>query len=90
MGGQSQSCFAFFSLASAFTPGSAQRLNDGQFELHLTSGDGARRLIQVSSGFIQWTNLSTNKTTGASMTFRDAEAANFEHLFYRALLENAP
>jgi trimeric autotransporter adhesin len=87
IGGDTQTYFAVFPATTAFVPGSLQRQPNGDFTGSLISADGNRVIIQATTDFSSWSNVSTNDPDGFPINFTDTSASGFPYRFYRAVLE---
>jgi len=64
---------------------SAERLDNGQYQLVLMGQPGAKVLIESSKNFHDWSPLATVELPDGSLEYLDAKAADQEHRFYRLL-----
>lgn len=55
----------------------------GRFELTVESADSAPYVIEASSDFVQWTDITTN-SVGGTLDLIDLDSANLARRFYRA------
>lgn len=60
-------------------------LPDGSAQFFLAATPDQRYLIQATTNFVNWVNLSTNTATGNFMDLVDADAAMYPYRFYRAV-----
>jgi len=62
---------------------------DGQVQFFLPSQPDERYLIQATTNFLDWVNLSTNVALGSFMDLVDMDAPNYPFRFYRSALFDA-
>lgn len=64
-------------------------LPDGQVQFFLSSEPDTRYLIQATTNFIHWVNVTNTTATGSFMDLVDADAARYPYRFYRWVLYDA-
>lgn len=62
----------------------SQRMTVNGFELLISRKDNGPCVILASTNLKDWTPISTNTSSGASLTFTDADAGKYTARFYRA------
>ena len=62
----------------------ANRRPDGIVDFFLPSATDERYLIQATTDFVSWVNLSTNVALGDFLQLVDLDAPNYPHRFYRS------
>ena len=58
----------------------------GVVDFYLSSKPDERYLIQATTNFVNWVNLSTNLATSSFLDLVDVDAPNYPHRFYRSAL----
>jgi hypothetical protein len=84
LGGRRHAYFAAFSAAPMFVPQTIQRLPDGSFTAQVTSGDGSRLILQATTNFDTWTEVSTHTNLNGSPFSVTNAAAGQQRQYYRA------
>jgi len=64
---------------------SLEPLNNGQVRLLVKAPPGSSLELQASSDLLNWVPLETQTATGDTVSFNDAQAADFQQRFYRVL-----
>jgi hypothetical protein len=64
-------------------------LPDGSVQFFLPSEADERYLIQATTDFEQWVNLTNTTASGGFMDLMDVDAASYPHRFYRWALADA-
>ncbi|HEU0011102.1 MAG TPA: hypothetical protein VFT34_14895, partial [Verrucomicrobiae bacterium] len=62
---------------------------DGSAQYFLPSAPDTRYLIQATTNFVNWVNLSTNVAIGNFLDLVDLDAPHYPHRFYRSALFDA-
>jgi hypothetical protein len=64
-------------------------LPSGEAQCFVSSEPDTRYLIQATTDFVHWVNLTNTTATGNFMDLLDADAARYPHRFYRWVLYDA-
>ena len=67
----------------------ANRTQDGTVQFFLPSQPDTRYLIQATTDFLNWVNLTNTIALGNFMDLVDTDAASYPHRFYRWILYDA-
>ena len=67
-----------------FVAATARRNGSGQFECQVAGPSGQKVIVQFSTNFATWTDISTNTIVSGSASFLDQQAPNSTRRFYRA------